>query len=299
MYNIFDFVELLGTYNFQGNGDGCFSNTKTLDIAEQDTIVWINPTRVDRNVLFNNTKGGVVICHSDEDFIAKENQLLLKVHNPKLVFSEIVNKLFIKNSPPLIHPTAIIDSRAILDRNVSIGPFCNIGKCTIGKGTIIGSNTTIEENSVIGNNVIIKSGVCIGSDGYGYVKTEDNRQIKFPHIGGVVIEDNVHIGANTCIDRGSLGNTVIGMNTKVDNLVHIAHNVRIGDNCNIVALTVIGGSTVIGNNTWVSPSVCIRDGISIGNNSFIGMGAVVTKSIPDDELWIGNPAKFFKKTKLN
>lgn len=193
-----------------------------------------------------------------------------------------------------IHPTAIIHDEAEIAENVAIGANCIIGKSVIGKGTIIGSNSIIQDKTVIGDRVVIKSSVVIGGDGYGYVKN-NNKQIKFPHIGGVVVEDEVHIGSNTCIDRGSLGNTIIGKNTKIDNLVHIAHNVQIGENCNIIALSIIGGSTIIGNNTWISPSVSVRDAITIGSNSLIGLGAVVIKSIPDNEVWMGNPAKFFKK----
>ena len=118
---------------------------------------------------------------------------------------------------------------------------------------------------------------------------------KFPHIGGVVIEDDVEIGANACIDKGTLGDTIIRKGSKLDNFVHIAHNVTIGQHTAVIAHAMIGGSTVIGNYSWIAPSVVIRDGLNIGNNVLVGLGAVVTKNIPDNETWAGIPAMHLDK----
>lgn len=292
--NINNYLSDLKDYFLEGEGSGSFADIKSVTEATKNSLTWINPSRIDKEDLFKNSKAEVIICHNTESFLPKKNQLLVKVSNPKLAFSIIVNMIVEDKTQFKIHPTAIIHDEAEIAENVAIGANCIIGKSVIGKGTIIGSNSIIQDKTVIGDRVVIKSSVVIGGDGYGYVKN-NNKQIKFPHIGGVVVEDEVHIGSNTCIDRGSLGNTIIGKNTKIDNLVHIAHNVQIGENCNIIALSIIGGSTIIGNNTWISPSVSVRDAITIGSNSLIGLGAVVIKSIPDNEVWMGNPAKFFKK----
>ena len=112
----------------------------------------------------------------------------------------------------------------------------------------------------------------------------------FPHLGGLVIEDHVHLGNNTCIDRGSLKDTIIHQGVKIDNLVHIAHNVTIGKNSLIIACSMIAGSVVIGENCWVAPSSSVRNGIYIGDNTTIGLGSVVTKSVGADETVAGNPA---------
>jgi UDP-3-O-[3-hydroxymyristoyl] glucosamine N-acyltransferase len=133
-----------------------------------------------------------------------------------------------------------------------------------------------------------------GPDGFGYERKEDGTLVKFSHFGKVIINDNVDIGSNTCIDRGTINDTIIGEGSKVDNLVHIGHNVRIGKNCVIIAQSMIGGSTVIDDNVWISPSSVIRDGLRIGRHALIGMGSVVTKNIPANEIWIGTPAKFYK-----
>jgi UDP-3-O-[3-hydroxymyristoyl] glucosamine N-acyltransferase len=151
------------------------------------------------------------------------------------------------------------------------------------------------DHTIIGNNVIIQHNNTIGSDGFGYSKNENGELERFPHIGGVIIEDFVEIGSNTCIDKGTLGNTVIKKGTKIDNLVHIAHNVEIGENCYIVANAMIGGSTKIARNTWVSPSTSLRDGIEIGEGSTLGMGAVLVKNQPAKSVWAGNPAKDLKE----
>ena len=114
---------------------------------------------------------------------------------------------------------------------------------------------------------------------------------KFPHIGGVVIKNNVEIGANVCIDKGTLGNTIISSGAKIANLVKIAHNVVIGRNTIICSMVNISGSSEIGFNAWIAPGVTIRNGIRVGSNSKIGLGSVVLENVPDNEVWVGNPAK--------
>ena len=144
----------------------------------------------------------------------------------------------------------------------------------------------------IGNNVNIYHGTIIGKPGFGYEWDEGNQQwINFPHIGSVIIGNNVEIGANVCIDRGTLDNTIIGNGTKIDNLVHIAHNVIIGKNCMLVCHCGIGGSVEIGDNCWIGMGAQIRNGLKIGNNVTVGMGAIVVKNVPDGITVIGNPAK--------
>lgn len=131
----------------------------------------------------------------------------------------------------------------------------------------------------------------IGADGFGYQRNESGELEKFPHLGGVVIEDNVEIGSNTCIDRGTLGDTIIREGSKIDNLVHIAHNVIVGRHAIVIAHSMVGGSVRIGDYAWVSPSACLRDVISIGDRSTVGLGAVVVKDVPDGGTVMGTPAR--------
>jgi len=143
----------------------------------------------------------------------------------------------------------------------------------------------------LGENVGIGPNCSIGFEGFGFEPDEDGTYHRFPHIGKVIIGDDVEIGANTCIDRGALGDTIIGAGTKIDNLVHVAHNVRIGKNCMIIALTCLGGGVIIEDGVYVGIGASVRNQITIGEKAFIGMGAVVVKDVDPGITVIGNPAK--------
>lgn len=171
----------------------------------------------------------------------------------------------------VIHPSAIVDE------NVKIGSWCDIGA-----GVVILNNTTI------GDNVLINPGTIIGSEGFQFRRVLGSL-VRVPQFGGVIIHDGVEIQSNTCVDRGTLnGVTEIGKNTKIDNLVHIAHDVKIGERCLIVALAMIGGKTIIGNDVWIGPSAVISDDIKIGDNAFITLGSVVTKDVAAGQHVTGN-----------
>ena len=155
----------------------------------------------------------------------------------------------------------------------------------IGNGCDIHPSVVIYPNVVIGDGVIIKANSVIGGDGFGYYNG-----MKLPNFGRVVIFDNVHIGSCTCIDRGTLGDTIIESGVHIDNLVHIAHNVHLMEGSTVIANSMVAGSTVIGKNAWIAPSASIRNGISIGANSIVGLGAVVSSRVGDDAIVLGNPA---------
>jgi len=142
---------------------------------------------------------------------------------------------------------------------------------------------------------MIHAGAVIGSDGFGYTRNEEGLVEKFPHMGGVVIEDDVEIGANTCIDRGALGNTFIGRSVKIDNLVHIAHNVVIEENSFIIANAMIAGSVQIGKNAWIAPSASVLQQLKIGDNALVGVGSVIRENVPANETWAGVPARKIEK----
>ena len=160
----------------------------------------------------------------------------------------------------------------------------NMGYDQWHDGAITYLNTEMEKNIVVQPNAVI------GGKGFGYVWDKDH-WLRFPHIGSVVLEENVEIGSNTCIDRGSIGNTIIRKGVKIDNLVHIAHNADIGEHSLIVAGAVIGGSVKIGKNCFIGMNASIKNGVVIGDNVTVGAGAVVLKDIPSGETWAGVPAK--------
>ena len=190
--------------------------------------------------------------------------------------------------------------------NVFIGKDVTIGKNTIiGHNSIIESNVKIGSNCIIGNNVLIKNtiigknvrvldGAIIGKKGFGFF-SKNNMNVRYPHIGMVIIEDNVEIGCNNTIDRGSLLNTIIGKNTFIDNQVHIAHNVNIGNNCIITGQVGFAGSTTVGNRVSIGGQAGISGHLKIGSNVQIGGGSGVIKNIPDNSKVMGYPAKDIRK----
>lgn len=215
-------------------------------------------------------------------------------NNPKEIFFSILTNFFAEKKTTKIESTSIVKTSSI-GENVSIG--CN---CYIGKDVIIADNVIIHNNVVIDcpthieNGTIIYSGVIIGSDGFGYFNDADGICRKVPHFGGVKIGKNVEIGANTCIDRGTIDDTIIGDNAKIDNLCHIAHNVQIGENVWVIALSMLGGSCKLENKSYIAPCAAIMNQITIGENSLVGMGSVVTKSVEPNKVVAGVPAKVLR-----
>jgi len=243
--------------------------------------------------------------------IASSRQTLIAVKDPKLAFARIAALLHPpKRRLPEIHPTAVISASVDIGHDVFIGAFVCVGNssvigdgCQLRAGAKIGDDVTlgkhcvlhpsvfVEDGCTIGQNVILHSGVVIGADGFGYVRGE-NEYHKFPQIGTVVIEDNVEIGANTCIDRGALGETRIGEGTKIDNLVQIAHNVQIGKRVVIAAQTGISGSTVIEDDCVIGGQVGIGDHARVLSGAVIGSQAgVLPGKIVRPGVWWGTPVQ--------
>lgn len=269
-------------------------NISDIKHVTESTLDWINPNREDKQLIAEKTIAKVILVDNSiiyTDEIKLKNKTLIYVENPKYALSLIGNSFFAEKNKPGIHSTAIISDEAIIGENVHIGPYCVIGNASIGKNTIILSNVRIYDEVIIGDNCYIKEGSVIGGAGFGYETDENGNRFRFPQIGGVIIGNNVEIGSNTCIDRGALSDTIIKDFAKIDNLCHIAHNVEIGRNAMIVACSEVSGSCCIGDNSWISPNVSIRDWRKIGNNSLVGIGGVVVKDVPDNEIWMGNPAK--------
>jgi UDP-3-O-[3-hydroxymyristoyl] glucosamine N-acyltransferase len=187
-----------------------------------------------------------------------------------------------------------VEENVIIGKNVFIGNNVIIKKnCKIGNNVIIGSNVIIE-NTDIHNNVHICDSVILGKKGFGF-KFVNNKCIRIPHIGKVIINDGVEIGSFCVIDRGSVGDTVIGANTFLDNFVHIAHNVRVGKRCIFAAQSGVAGSTIIGNNVTIGGQAGISGHLKIGDNVKIGGKTGVIKNVLNNETVMGYPAKSFRE----
>ncbi len=262
---------------------------------DENSIGWCSDKNLD--ALFN-VKSGTVILSEIALLFCTENSLntfnKIVVKQPRKAFVQVVNQFLISAIKfGEIATTAQIDSHVKYNPStVNIGHNVVIEKDTIiGNNVIIGSNTVIKHGTLIGDNVKIGSNNTIGGIGFGYEPDDDGNYELIPHIGNVVLEEGVEIGNNTCIDRAVLGSTLLSKNVKVDNLVHIAHGVQVGENSLVIAHAMVAGSVSIGKNVWVAPSSSIRQKLTIEDNATIGMGSVVVKNVGQFDVVAGVPAK--------
>jgi len=246
---------------------------------------------------------------ADQRFSASR-KILIRVPNARIAFARALAIFFPEPvRPPGIHPSAVVAASAQVDPSAHIGPHCTVGervkigpRAVLQAGNFIGDdsrlgedanlfpNVTVYPRTEIGCRVRVHAGTVIGSDGYGYV-LDGGIHRKIPQVGNVIIHDDVEIGANVTVDRGALGSTVIGKGTKIDNLVQIAHNVRIGEHCLVIAQVGIAGSTQLGNYVVLAGQVGIGGHLKIGNQVTVGAQAGVMNDIPDGGKWLGAPAQ--------
>ncbi|MDB6032864.1 MAG: lpxD [Verrucomicrobiales bacterium] len=239
-----------------------------------------------------------------------QTKVLIRVANPRVATAKVLTLFYPEPTfAPGVHPSAVVASSAQVDPSAHIGPHCVVGErvrigarsvlqagnhidtdAQIGEDVRLFPNVIIYSRTQIGNRVRIHAGTVIGPDGFGYV-FEKGAHMKVPQIGNVIIQDDVEIGANSAIDRGALGSTIIGKGTKMDNLVHIGHNVIIGEHCVVVAQVGIAGSSRLGNYVTLAGQIGIGGHLKIGNKVTIGAQSGVMHDIPDGETWLGTPAR--------
>lgn len=277
----------------------------SLENAKENEIAF-----VEKAENLNATNASCLLISENTD--AELSCAFIKVKNPKLAFAKIAEKLHPFNwRTSDVHKTAVVTSDVMEFRAQFVGAFVTIGEnciagegsqildgvrignnVSIGKNSIIHPNCVIYDNVSIGHDCVIHAGAIIGADGFGYVRDGANGYVKFPQIGTVIIEDNVEIGANTCIDRGALGETRIGEGTKIDNLVQIAHNVSIGKRVVIASQTGISGSTVIENDCVIGGQVGMGDHATVKSGAIIGSQAgVLPGKIVRAGVWWGTPVQ--------
>jgi len=307
--------ELAELVNGKLKGDGNIRITSVGDIetAGYDQITFIK----DKNHLEKAKSSQAAAFIVSHDVVELGEATIIQVDNPHFAFVQILNIISSENNNFYkgIHPTVITGNNVKIGNDVSIGPYTVIGddvtlndetlirsnvcigdRTSIGANVSIYPNVSIAEDTVIGNNVIIYYGAVIGRQGHGYIP-QGEKYIKVPQVGRVVIEDDVEIGANACIDKATITETVICHGTKIDNLVHIAHNVRIGENSQILAHTTIAGSTIIGKHAIFSGQTGAIDNLTIGDNVIAGAGAGILQDVSDNSVVWGTPAIAAKEQK--
>jgi UDP-3-O-[3-hydroxymyristoyl] glucosamine N-acyltransferase len=252
-----------------------------------NTLSFFDDEKYLNQIVENKNITGVIVKNDFIPFFQNKKRVIVS-EDPRWDYYTLYNaysKNNFKITPNNIASSAIIHKTAsIADSNI-----------TIGENTIIGPNVSILEDVQIGNNCVVKPGAVIGTDGFEHKKTSKGI-ISVHHDGKVIIGNNVEIGANTCVDKGfSFKNTVIEDNVRIDNLVYVAHCVTVKIGAFITGSATIGGSTEIGSNTWIALNGTLRDRISVGENAMVGLGAAVTKPVPKNETWIGNPAKKYER----
>ena len=285
-------------FEFYGNVEDKIVGFSSFSNYQNNTITWIKDFY--RYQKYKNEEKKIIpaliVIDREVDNVSDYANKLV-CDNPKYVFALILREFFEQKVNTGIGEGSVVSKNAFLQEDVSIGCNCVIeDDVIIGSGTRIYHNVIIRRGTIIGKNCIIKSGTVIGEEGYGYSRNEDEI-IHVPHLGYVVLEDEVEIGSNCSIDRGTMENTVVGKGSKIDNLCHIAHNVQIGRRVMIVAGSIICGSVHIKDRAYIAPGGIIKNQVEIGEKCIIGMGSVVLSNTQKEKVLVGVPAKNLRNVK--
>ncbi len=280
-------------------GNASFSVTGAaglLDAGATEVSFFHNPKYAEQ--LAATRASAVLIPENTNGLNLPSGKTWIRVANPQWAFAQVLG--LIQNARPLhpngVHPKAHVDPSAVVGKGTHIYPGCYIGhNVRLGENCLLYPNVVLREDTQIGDRVIIQAGAVLGADGYGFA-TQDGKHHKIPQIGRVVIEDDVEIGANCTIDRATTGETRIGAGTKIDNLVHIAHNVRIGKNCLIVAQVGIAGSTQIGQNVVIGGQVGIVGHVTIEDGVVIAAQSGIMNNVEKGQVLFGSPARPHRET---
>ncbi len=266
------------------------SETRIERIADLDQAGDGEIAYVDNEKFFDSALASRASCLIVPQADKFPDRTLIEVNNPKLAFALIGAELHPTRREASIHPTAVVAKTADIALSAYIGPNVTVGEhVRIGNECVLHSNVVLYDGVTIGNRVILHAGVCIGADGFGYVRHDHGYQ-KFPQIGTVVIEDDVELGAYTCVDRAALGRTRIGRGTKLDNMVHVGHNCDIGERVVIAAQTGISGSVVIEDDVVIGGQVGFGDHTRVQKGAIIGSKAgILPGKIVRPGVWWGIP----------
>jgi len=267
-------------------------NISSLEEAKENELTFaIDEKAVE---MFNGSKASAAIV--PKNLKRSPSKPHIKVADIRLAMAKVLGLLEDKSSLTKgIHRSAVVSKSAKIGSDCTIMAGVVIGdNCVIGKDTIIHPNVVLYDRTVVGERCTIHAGTVLGVDGYGFAPV-DGKYEKIPQIGNVVIEDDVEIFANVCVSRATMGSTLIKRGTKIDNLVHIAHNCKIGEDCAITSLVAIAGSSELKNHVSIGGTAALNDHITIGENTVIKGRAGVTKDIPPNSVVSGFPAQEHNK----
>jgi UDP-3-O-[3-hydroxymyristoyl] glucosamine N-acyltransferase len=288
--NLKDLAKIVGG-EISGDPDVVISGVSTIESAKEGNLTFaLDPKSVSSA---DNSKAAAFVA----PLKSKTKKPAILVKNPRLALAKIL-ELFQHpgRAQKGIHKTAVIHPTAKIGKRTAIFPGVYVGEgSVIGDDCIIYPNAVIYHDVKIGNSVIINAGAVIGVSGFGFAQDSDGRHVKIPQIGGVVIEDDVEIYANTCISRGTMGNTIIGRGTKIDNLTHIAHNCVVGEDSALTALLGFAGGVKIGNRVYIGGQAGFNNNVSVGDETIIMAKSGVTKDIPSKSIVSGFPAQEHRK----
>ncbi len=292
-----------------GNTTISITAPEQLEEAKNTEISFIGNKKYEK--FWATSKACAAVVNNDIAIEPGENRAFIKVANADLAMSQVL-EMFAPPAPVFavnIHPTAVIDASASIGNNTKIGPGTYVGpNVQIGENVIIYPNVTILDESTIGNNTTIWSGTVIrerchigshcilhpnatiGADGFGFRPDPEKGLVKIPQIGNVIIGNGVEIGANSCVDRGKFSSTILGDGCKIDNLVQIGHNSKLGKFCIMAGNSGLAGSVTLGNGVIIGGSASIKDHIVIGDGAIVGAGSGVAADIPAGKVMLGYPA---------
>lgn len=299
---VIEIIESLGYDDFIINEEIIIDGFQTLSDDMENKVLFIKKFDIDNIEKIEKFKKCLIILSNEykNKFNNNRNSYIF-VEKPRFEFARIGNFLLDKLSKEVkyINMGSYIKSENCeINHDVVIEPYAFIGNnVKIGSGTIIMTGAKIRDNVTIGENCIIRENCVIGGYGFGLEKDYEGNNYRIPHIGGVIIEDNVEVGALTTVCSGTIKPTIIKKYAKIDDHVHIAHNCVIEENCIITACAEVSGSVYIGKNCWLAPNTSIINGISIGENCTVGMGSVVTKGLDSNKIVVGPMAEELEEAK--
>lgn len=296
----------------EGDGSIAFTGLSSLADASEHEATFISSDAHAKHWPRSRARIAIVGRRVQAGLDAGEKRALIRVDNADLAVAKVLEIFSPAPSLPAmgVHPSAVVDPGAVMGKEVRIGPLASVAaqarvgdgcvlhagarigaQATLGKHCVIHSNALVDERCVLGDRVVIHASAVIGSEGFGYRPAADGKSlVRIPHTGNVVLEDDVEIGANTCVDRAKFGSTRVGQGTKIDNLCQIAHGCRIGRMTVIAGLTGLAGSVTVGDGVQIGGHCGVADHKTIGDGARLAAKSAVMDNVPAGAAWGGIPA---------